>query len=689
MDRFLDEIWRSDRLFLDKKFVFVADEERLGIILACDCENYDRFISLPEFREILTSLNFHANIYSVQNIQIGAINALKQSKISSQKILFVIDILRKENIISKNKFNKIYDFLSIFISENLEFKDIIKENFFHSKKEVLMQIFDKFYQLCNQTRFESRLRAARQKIENLHFNIVITGVVNAGKSSLLNALLNKKILGSSNVPETTNLNILKFSNSSFANVAFWNRAEIDALEIKFKTEFEPFLGSIKKIDVANLKDYTSTTSPISPLVKSVEIFENLDLLRDGICIIDTPGIDDVVFLRERLVREFMSECDLMVHLMNVSQTCTQKDVEFITNSLANSRISRLVILITHIDLVEQNELGEVLLYTQKSLKDRFDKFGVEIAVFAVSSKAYFKGNERNGVDEFKRFLYETFFSQNNEKSKLGILGFEREMMSVCDEFLAETDDKILIFNSSNTKIIDKFKDLKEKEMINQKEREMITNSLEKELEKIDLSRLEADFRANLKILSKTLSERVNNDISYHKKIDKKRISYIVSSGLNDGIMHLLRQNRNEILSQLRTVEQNMVLKFSGFQPVIDERIFNVYEYLTHRGVKFDFNGVCDKICARKDASLAIDEFLSNELIKGLVLELVKHEKDCFTSKILDELNQKNEKFELIKSALKEQMDLLNNSNLSVINELKRLEEVKNSLQYIKERLKNA
>ncbi|MCD8541630.1 MAG: dynamin family protein [Aliarcobacter cryaerophilus] len=46
-------------------------------------------------------------------------------------------------------------------------------------------------------------------MNNQKFSIGITGVMNAGKSTMLNALMGKEILGSAVVPETANLNYCK------------------------------------------------------------------------------------------------------------------------------------------------------------------------------------------------------------------------------------------------------------------------------------------------------------------------------------------------------------------------------------------------------------------------------------------------------------------------------------------------
>lgn len=131
------------------------------------------------------------------------------------------------------------------------------------------------------------------------------------------------------MPETINLTILKYSKDSFARVNFYSKDEL--LELGVPSENLPS----KSVDIGidEIKNYTSSSSKTANLVKSVELYDDLELLKDNVCIIDTPGIDDAVVLREQITTNFMRECDLLAHLMNASQSATQKDALFLKNAL--------------------------------------------------------------------------------------------------------------------------------------------------------------------------------------------------------------------------------------------------------------------------------------------------------------------------------------------------------------------
>ena len=110
-DKFLSEIWGALKLFLDPKTQILADERSLAVLLAADAENFDRFMALKEFRDILHALGLKADIYSLQCAQLGAINALKSAKISKSKLLAALEILQTENIITAVHFDRLAAFL--------------------------------------------------------------------------------------------------------------------------------------------------------------------------------------------------------------------------------------------------------------------------------------------------------------------------------------------------------------------------------------------------------------------------------------------------------------------------------------------------------------------------------------------------------------------------------------------------
>ena len=733
-DKFLSEIWGALKLFLDPKTQILADERSLAVLLAANAENFYRFMALKEFRDILHALGLKADIYSLQCAQLGAINALKSAKISKSKLLAALEILQTENIISAAHFKRISEFLQALGADlpagnEQEGSNFKKSDVFHQKIDALNDICERILSLNPGADVASAATKARQKARELEFNVAVTGVINAGKSTLLNALLGKKILGASNVPETVNLTVLKYAPEPFARVNFWSEAELKELGIvqdqdndigeiygsagvKFESETAQNLKvkfnaddesaakfqststsqicseppASKTVKTDEIKRYTSADSKYAKFVKSVELYENLELLKDNVRIIDTPGIDDAVAAREELVRRFMRECDLMVHLMNVSQSATQKDLDFIVSSLQNSHAVRLAVLLTHADVLKQGELNEVAAYAKKSVEERTRGLGVGAEFFAVSAKSYFEGGQNSGVEEFKQYLYETLFGQNSQKSRLGIEAYKKELGRVCAQFAANTQSEILKLTGSNLSLSQKLSELNEQKAALAGRLEDVRGAVKEELERLDTAKTAASYELGLKSLAQTLKQRVSDDVNYaaskKQKIDPQRLSRIVQTTIKDGVAALMRQNRNEIVRQIAACAQNIALKFGEFEgKTAAAEVFSINDYLNSKGISLECAQVTDAVASAANsgaqavseaAKVAAEEFLGAQRIKNFVFELSEFEKSEFKKQIEAALKDKEKALATSEEALKNELAQLAQTSGRDLRELERL-----------------
>ena len=737
-DKFLSEIWGTLKLFLDPKTQILADERSLAVLLAADAENFDRFMALKEFRDILHVLELKADIYSLQCAQLGAINALKSAKISKSKLIAALEILQTENIISAAYFKRLSEFLQalgadLTAGNEQEGSNFKKSDVFHQKIDALNDICERILSLNPGETVANAATKAHQKARELEFNVAVTGVINAGKSTLLNALLGKKILGASNVPETVNLTVLKYAPEPFARVNFWSEAELKELGIAqdkdgdiaeiyggagVKFENDPSetvqnltakfdadgseskaafksssVGQIcsnqpasKTVKTDEIKLYTSADSKYAKFVKSVELYENLELLKDNVRIIDTPGIDDAVALREELVRRFMRECDLMVHLMNVSQSATQKDLDFIVSSLQNSHAVKLAVLLTHADVLKEGELNEVAAYAKKSVEECTRELGIGAEFFAVSAKSYFEGGQNSGVEEFKQYLYETLFGPNSQKSRLGIEAYKKELGRVCAQFAADTQSEILKLTGSNLSLSQKLAELNEQKTALASRLEEVRGAVKEELERLDTAKTAASYELGLRSLAQTLKQRIADDANYaaakKQKIDPQRLARIAQTTIKDGIIVLMRQNRNEIVRQIDACAQNIALKFGEFEDkTAAAEVFSINDYLNSKGINLECIEVADAVTSAANAGaqgvaegakVAAEEFLGAQRIKNFVFELSEFEKSEFKKRIEAALKEQEKALAISEEALKNELAELAKTSGRDSRELERL-----------------
>ena len=676
MDEFLKQAWRTNKIYTNAAASVPFCPDLLALLLVCDERNLDQFMALDEFRAVLKRLKIELDIFSIQSAQLATLKALNEAKISSDEILKYLAILRSEKIIDDEKFT----FLEKIISKNkganeAKISHTKPKDHFHKNLDFLNEINEKASLLDNEKTFLEALVVAKKRSNETLFNIAGSGVINSGKSTLLNALLNKSVLGASNVPETINLTILKHDKDSHARVNFYSIDELAALGLTS----ENLPSKSVDIGIDEIKNYTSSSSKTANLVKSVELYDDLELLKDNVCIIDTPGIDDAVVLREQITTNFMRECDLLAHLMNASQSATQKDVLFLKKCLENSHIVRLAVVLTHADELSAKELNETLNYTKKAIGEQIN--GVEIDYFALSAKSYLEGAANSGVEEFKDYLYEVLFGKDSKKSALVLSSYQKELKNILNSKLGTTKAEILslkAYEMELKKLQNEQANVKNALSENFSKLESLTQN---ELAKLESSNTKNIYKMGLETLLQNLNEKIKNDINYCKNkkqsLNLERLEQIAKTTLRDGVMALMREARNETLVQTRSCEQNIALSFEGFE-VSKSDVFSINDFLEQMGVKLEFSELLAEFRAKISSKNEPNEALLNlreNLFKDKNIShfceiLVRHEKEQLEKRVKAYETAQKEALNKRLDALNSKLDELNLQNQNSLLKLK-------------------
>lgn len=687
MQILFQRLWQNRLQFLDFNSNFSnssnLDISEFAIILSVDETNYDRYFLLKEFANIMKKIALRVDIFSIQYAQICTLNLLRRGFLNKRDLLKALKIL--ESITNND--------LIIEFVESVNLEELDKKTFFNTTFGKLDSINLKLQTLALNETNRQNLQKALEKFQNLDFNVAITGVMNAGKSSLLNALLKEEFLGVSNIPETANLSVLRYGESKKAKVYFWSEKEWQniLLNSKFSVELESFVnglskkyhideyiqkdGLIKEISQEELKEFSSAKNQISAFIKKIELEANLEFLQNNISIVDTPGLDDVVIQRELLTKTYLKQSDFLIHLMNASQSLTQKDMEFLVECLLNSRLGKFLVVLTKADLLNQEDLKEVINYTKASLKAGLE--GKEMLVekidfLCVSAK---KANDfykhlvseeefkQSGMKEFEAYLFDALYS--GEKSKTALNAYRKELGLELMQILSDYEAQNTLFKENsyatqdeNAKFLLEFKK-QEEELLNAKED--IKNSIFK------LENSQNDIASLVLLLAKKLKERLVDELKYLKvkaqKPDLNRILSMVDITARDGINDILREVKFENLKKIDELKTNLSLKYSFLQEEFDS----------------DFEDFKDKISKAIEDIFTADKFA---LLKLELSQIIQEKNDIFTmEKRLDEAVVKGfEGFELDK--VLENLDI----NMSFFNFLN--EKLVHFEKSVKEKLKN-
>lgn len=611
---FLEQIWGVKKLYIDPNFSIFVDEQTASVILSVSAKNYDRYMLLESFKTIFDTVKLELNEYSVQLMQVGILNAIINLKIKLDEVLNGLEELRK---------NDVLDFVSFkFISEYLSNLKLIEKQNSVLKKEDLTfyKNINSLNLICNELKAldEShikRLENAKNSANNSKFYIAVTGVINAGKSSTLNAMIGKKILGVSNVPETANLSVITYSKDEFAKAVFWSKNEQESMGL------EPKKLQDLKVDVSELVKYTGASSPLAPYVKQVILGVDLPMLEDGINIVDTPGLDDAVILREELTKSYMQESDFTLHLMNGAQSATKKDMSFIVNTLKNSKSGGLIVVLTHIDKLSSNDQAEALEYTKKSIAAELKEYGFDESL-ALDVKFFLVSAVKNiGIENLKNYLYESFFGSNSKKANLIIENYKKELLHITRLIKEDVDFKLRMLGTNRVLAKETMENLK----LSLSNLEEDLNSLKAQMNEF-IKKLDYSFSelSSLKSISSKIKNRIISDVKYARdrkqKVNFDRLGVICESGFNDMFIDLFREFGVVIAKDINSLYETARIKFNSDNFTLN--LPKTKEYLDKNLPKFSFTqlkqdlfstvkNVSDMEILSQKLTTLFDEFIVN------------------------------------------------------------------------------
>jgi predicted GTPase len=596
-----------------------------ALMISANRKNYERFINLTSFKTLCQQINIktpsNANeFYHIQENIIEIILA-NRTKTNFEILNQSFEFLNNESILDKDSFVKLaslFDYKELVQNKDDEVSGLEKidkeiKSSFKDLKISIENILEDLKDEISNLEAKDELNSIKEYIDNQKFSIGITGVMNAGKSTMLNALMGKEILGSAVVPETANLTIVRHNESDMAKVYYWDTNEWEKIENSAKSleSMRDFVAQTHQVFGENLKNYIRPTSRFDEvdisdlasytsaehsgkkcnLVKYVELGSNLKFLSDGIEIVDTPGLDDPVIQREEITKEYISKCDMMMHLMNVSQSATLKDVEFIIDAVLYQNISKLLVVITRADTVSKKNLEEVIEYTkssiQKQLKaqnkdSQLDHILRTIKFIPISGRMallHRTGREKEaleagftledtGILEIEKYLMESLFGVDSQKGDLLIQSSKTKLNRVLEKQISINNYELSLLNKSKDELELELAEFNRKKDSNKRVLFSMNEDINyyKNDAKSYIDSLETFLQSELLDLQNIIKQRVVNDTRYSLQKDKRRpenarVKVIVETAIKDGIIDVIRDYRYKFIKKSQTIGEQCEQKY--------------------------------------------------------------------------------------------------------------------------------
>ncbi|MCG3657434.1 dynamin family protein [Aliarcobacter butzleri] len=596
-----------------------------ALILSATRKNCDKYLPLTSFKTLCQQINVKSpsNITELNHLQHNIVDTISRNKTKNNITILhsSFEYLKNENILNSEHYNKLlslFDLKELNITEEQNHISVQKiddehKSSFKDLKHNLENIINELKTDLTNKEILGELENTHNYLNNQKFSIGITGVMNAGKSTMLNALMGREILGSAVVPETANLTIVKHNPTDNAKVYYWNEQEWDRIKKSasqlesmkdfveetnkiFGDNLKNYIRPVSRFDEIDIKDLSSYTSAEASgkkcnLVKYVELGSKLDFLSDGIEIVDTPGLDDPVIQREEITKEYISQCDMMIHLMNVSQSATLKDVEFIIDALLYQNISKLLVVITRADTVSKEQLEEVIKYTKTSIEkqlkaqnkdSQLDYILKTIRFIPISGRMallHRTGREKEALDagftiedtgilEIEKYLMDTLFGTNSQKGELVVQSTKNQLQKVIEKQISFNNYELTLLSKSKEELEKELEEFNKKKAVNTRIFQAMSEDITyyKNDAKSYINSLETFLESELIDLQTIIKQRVVNDVKYSfekmkKRPENSRIKVIVETAIKDGIIDVIRDYRYKFIKKSQSIGEQCEQKY--------------------------------------------------------------------------------------------------------------------------------
>jgi hypothetical protein len=374
----------------------------------------------------------------------------------------------------------------------------------------------------------------------------------------------------------------------------------------------------------------------------VEVNYDSRYLRDGVQIIDTPGIGSTYQHNTAVTYSYLSKVDAAIFLVGVDPPISQVEYDFLSD--IKKYVNKIFFLQNKIDQMDENDRIESLEFTKRVIEE---KVGLkDIKIFPISAKQALEGKldnaqekqDRSLISDFEKAL-DDFLLQEKGKALLSstlsntIKILSDETMSIELELKAistpidELRKKINEFNAQKEKIL--------------QDREDFVYLLKGEKEKL-ISALESDLKAFVETKAPELIKNMEGRYERLKDLGKSELTKAIDrtmkrevenifyewraleeDKLNEGFQNITKRfsaKANEIITYITTLSSEIF--------DIEVETFNSIETLTTESYfYFKIDSLFDNTLMLETLPFALPGILFRRMARNRMLEQCREELD--------------------------------------------------------------
>ena len=462
---------------------------------------------------------------------------------------------------------------------------------------------DKLLQIAESTGTQlsvvEQIKILKEKNQGENFKVLIMGEFSAGKSTMINALIGEPILPERALTATAIITEIKYGEE--------RKAVIHPIKGKWTGGDEPFevpITELRKYLLINHNigsdegkdDNTMEGNVIASPFERAEVFMPLDILKDGVEIIDSPGLNDPASHGD-ITHNYLPSVHAIIYCVNGLRAYGQGEKEIIEN-LNLKNFTTPIFLVTRYDNIradiEENDgdpeeleifkrtvSANLAKHTNLVKPEYADMLGAN-GIFFVSSRDAKKAKHASPWDEallkdsgymdFERYLGDYLIKcKGDELSKMiveGIRAAGNETIRSLNEQYNAADLSLEEFEQRMGEVTAKMDSAKA-------QAELFVQSFELELE---------NALGDLKSLCRSMPAQAN------KHLDEWRETYVCS--VKKEILHPKRTAEaiaKEFEMHMQNKFENFILEWSEntLKPAVAEQMKKIGQKLQNRAYSLD------------------------------------------------------------------------------------------------------
>ena len=265
------------------------------------------------------------------------------------------------------------------------------------------------FELCRLQEQETQVLADRLRSRKI--TIAVIGQFKRGKTTLINTILGAPLLPVGIVPITAAITRIEYAEpaAETQEPAADGNGEAPHSSDKATVYFRN--GLHEEVPVSELHAYISEQEnhDNERNVAEVELLTDAAFLKDGVTLVDTPGVGSVHENNSKSAIDFARESDGVIFLLSVDSPINQIEVDFLRKVRAFA--GKFYFVVNKIDRVDEEELTEYLDYCRSliiAIMELDEEDAKAVRLVPVSAK------KNTGVDELTKMVREDLVSRGSE-----------------------------------------------------------------------------------------------------------------------------------------------------------------------------------------------------------------------------------------------------------------------------------